>query len=106
MFKVKVHILSCTSKYTSNAYYEVSLSLSKSSAITWVSLYSATLQPNLIMFYLPRVEDAEWIFTHIKSTMPMSVHHDEGLYKVVTGVKFSSYSSFGLTNDLNKSTGF
>ena len=58
MFKVKVHILSCTSKYTSNAYYEVSLSLSNASAITWVSLYGTTLQANLIMFYLPRVEDA------------------------------------------------
>ena len=36
----------------------------------------------------------------------MSVHHNEGLYKVVARVKFSFYSSFGLTNDLNKSTGF
>ena len=38
--------------------------------------------------------------------MPLSVHHDEGLYKVVMRVKFCSYSSFGLTNDFNKSTGF
>ena len=42
----------------------------------------------------------------IKSSMPLSVHHDEGLYKVVMKVKFCSYSSFGLTNDFNKSTGF
>ena len=38
--------------------------------------------------------------------MPPSVHHVEGLYKVVMRVKFSSYSGCVLTNDLKKSTGF
>ena len=38
--------------------------------------------------------------------MPLSVHHVEGLCKVVMRVKFCTYSGCGLTNDFNKSTGF
>ena len=52
MFKAKVNILSCTSKYTSKDYVEVSSSLSNASAPTWGSLHRATLQANLIIFYL------------------------------------------------------
>ena len=38
--------------------------------------------------------------------MPLSVHHVEELYKVIMRVKFCTYSGYGLTNDINNSTGF
>ena len=49
--KVNV-ILSCTSKFTSKAYVEVSSSLSNAFAMTWASPHNATLQANLVIFCL------------------------------------------------------
>ena len=46
MFKEKVHILSWTSKYTSKAYVEVYVEVSRG------SLHDATLQADLIILYL------------------------------------------------------
>ena len=49
IFRAKVNvILSCTSKFTSQAYVEVSSSLPNAFAMTWGSPHNATLQANLI----------------------------------------------------------
>ena len=53
IFRAKANvILSCTSKFTSWAYVEVSSSLSNAFAVTWGLPHNATLQANLVIFCL------------------------------------------------------
>ena len=46
------------------------------------------------------------LLVFLKWTMPLSVNHVKGFYKVFMRVKFCPYSCCVVTNELNKSTGF